>query len=115
MSGPIRYSDYLNASSFRHSTIPYSTISPAVDPATGAKDRRLDISFRQAMALIGPYCSTRIMEQIRAVVPLALYFRGSRVKVQVALARGKKLYDKREAKREKDDRRAIERAMMRRR
>ena len=73
MSGPIRYSDYLNASSFRHSTIPYSTISPAVDPATGPQDRRLDISFRQVMALIGPYCWTRIMEQIRAVVPLALY------------------------------------------
>ncbi len=73
MGGPIRYSDYVNASSFRHSTIPYSAISPVVDPATGAQDRRLDISFRQAMALIGPYCWTRIMEQIRAVVPLALY------------------------------------------
>ena len=47
------------------------------------------------------------------IVPLAIYFRGARVKVLMALCKGKKMYDKREAKREKDDKREIERAMKR--
>jgi SsrA-binding protein len=57
----------------------------------------------------------KVREKGVTLVPLALYFKGSRVKVTVALARGKKLYDKRAAKRDRDDKRAIERAMMRRR
>jgi len=48
-------------------------------------------------------------------VPLALYFLGSRVKLQVALARGRKLHDKRDREREKTDRRDIDRAMSRKR
>ena len=46
-----------------------------------------------------------------ALVPLSLYFKGSRVKAQVGICRGKKLYDKRDdlAKRAAD--RDIERAM----
>lgn len=49
------------------------------------------------------------------IVPLALYFLGSRVKLQVALARGRKLHDKRDREREKTDRRDIDRAMSRKR
>ncbi len=49
------------------------------------------------------------------IVPLALYFKGSRVKVSMALARGKKMYDKRQTQREKDDKREMDRATMRRR
>ncbi|MDZ4774653.1 MAG: SsrA-binding protein SmpB [Planctomycetota bacterium] len=45
------------------------------------------------------------------LVPLAIYFKGSRVKVQLGLAKGKKLYDKRADKKEKDDKREIDRAM----
>lgn len=44
------------------------------------------------------------------IVPLALYFRGARVKVQLGLAKGKKLYDKRADKKEKHDKREIDRA-----
>ncbi len=57
----------------------------------------------------------KVREKGVTIVPLALYFKGARVKVALALARGKKLYDKREAQREREDRRAIERAMSRRR
>jgi SsrA-binding protein len=57
----------------------------------------------------------KVREKGVTLVPLSLYFKGSRVKVRIALARGKKLYDKRETKRERDDKRAMERAMMRRR
>lgn len=55
-----------------------------------------------------------VREQGMTIVPLALYFRGSRVKVNLALCKGKKLYDKRQDKKDKDDRRSIERAMRRR-
>lgn len=47
------------------------------------------------------------------IVPLAIYFQGSLVKVKLALCKGKKLYDKRADKKEKDDKREIERAMSR--
>ena len=45
------------------------------------------------------------------LVPLSLYFKGSRVKVAVGLCKGKKLYDKREDIARKDANRSIERAM----
>jgi SsrA-binding protein len=45
------------------------------------------------------------------LVPLKLYFSRGRAKVEVAVARGKKLYDKREALAERDSQREIERAM----
>ena len=45
------------------------------------------------------------------LIPLQLYFKGSRVKVELALVTHKKQHDKRDAKREADDKREIDRAM----
>lgn len=45
------------------------------------------------------------------LVPLQLYFKGSRVKVQVGLCKGKKLYDKRATTAQRDAQRDIDRAM----
>ncbi|WP_431949215.1 SsrA-binding protein SmpB [Actinacidiphila sp. bgisy167] len=45
------------------------------------------------------------------IVPLALYFKDGRAKVEIALARGKKEYDKRQTLREKQDRREADRAV----
>ncbi|GAA1015858.1 SsrA-binding protein [Streptomyces sp. F-3] len=45
------------------------------------------------------------------IVPLSLYFKDGRAKVEIALAKGKKDYDKRQALREKQDRREAQRAM----
>lgn len=45
------------------------------------------------------------------LVPLSLYFKDGRAKVELALAKGKKEYDKRHALRERQDRREAERAM----
>jgi SsrA-binding protein len=56
----------------------------------------------------------RVKERGMTIVPLSLYFKGSRAKLAIALCKGKKMYDKRQDKREKDDRRDIERAMRRR-
>ena len=47
----------------------------------------------------------------RTVVPLSLYFKDGRVKVEIALATGKKAYDKRHALREQQDRRETDRAV----
>ena len=44
-----------------------------------------------------------------AIVPLSLYFSGPRVKVEIALAKGKKLYDKREAAAQRDAKREMDR------
>lgn len=45
------------------------------------------------------------------IVPLSIYFLGSQAKVEVALARGKKDWDKRQTLREKQDNREAQRAM----
>lgn len=45
------------------------------------------------------------------IVPLSMYFKDGRVKVEIALARGKKEYDKRQALREEQDKREALRVM----
>ena len=45
------------------------------------------------------------------LVPLSLYFKGSRIKVELAVAKGKKLYDKRETQAKHDAKRQMERAL----
>ena len=45
------------------------------------------------------------------LVPLSLYFKGSRVKMALGLCKGKKLYDKRDSAAKRDADRVIERAM----
>ncbi len=48
------------------------------------------------------------------LVPLRCYFKDGRVKVEIAVARGKRRYDKRQAIREREDKREAERALKRR-
>ncbi len=50
-----------------------------------------------------------------ALIPLSLYFKGSRLKIELGLGRGKKQYDKRESIAERDAQRRIDRAMRRER
>ena len=52
-------------------------------------------------------------EQGLSVVPLRLYFRGGRAKVEVALVKGKKSWDKRQAIAERDAKREMDRAIRR--
>ena len=57
----------------------------------------------------------RLERQIQAkgytIVPLSLYFEDGKVKVEIAVARGKREYDKRQSLREEQDRREAQRAM----
>ncbi|MEU5422355.1 SsrA-binding protein SmpB [Streptomyces sp. NPDC001407] len=54
---------------------------------------------------------SKSQETGHTIVPLALYFRGGRAKVEIALAKGKKEYDKRQTLREKQDTRESNRAI----
>ena len=54
---------------------------------------------------------SKSQETGHTIVPLALYFKDGRAKVEIALARGKKEYDKRQTLREKQDRRETDRAV----
>lgn len=52
-----------------------------------------------------------VRQQGYTLIPLSLYFKGSLVKLQLGLCRGKKLYDKREDMAKRDAKRDIDRAM----
>lgn len=54
---------------------------------------------------------SKAQESGHTIVPLALYFKDGRAKVEIALAKGKKEYDKRQTLREKQDRRETDRAI----
>ena len=53
----------------------------------------------------------KVSDKGYTIVPLSLYFKEGRAKVEIALARGKKEYDKRQTLREKQDRRESDRAI----
>jgi SsrA-binding protein len=52
----------------------------------------------------------KVKQKGLTLVPLKIYFKHGKVKLELALARGKKLYDKRDAEAEKDAKRNMERA-----
>lgn len=68
--------------------------------------RRLLMHKREIMRLYG-----KVKQDGYSLIPLSVYFKGSRVKVNVGLCKGKKLYDKRQAAAERDAKRQIDRAM----
>ncbi len=55
--------------------------------------------------------ATKTREKGRTIVPLAVYFKDGRAKVEIALATGKREYDKRQTLRERQDKREADRAM----
>ena len=74
------------------------------------RKRRLLLHRKQIMVL-----SQKVKERGLAIVPLRMYYSDKNlVKVEIALARGKKLHDKRQSMAERDVKRDIERAMKQR-
>lgn len=69
------------------------------------RTRRLLLHKREIMRL-----HAKVQQDGYALVPLSLYFSGPRVKVELALAKGKKLYDKREDAARRDAKREMDRA-----
>ena len=83
------------------------------EPAAGEghdpeRPRKLLMHRREIQRLIG-----KTQEKGLTLIPTRIYFSGPRAKVELALARGKDHYDKRDAIRERDQRRDMERELRR--
>ncbi len=70
------------------------------------RPRRLLMHKREILKLFA-----KVKQDGYSLVPLAVYFKGPRVKLEVGLAKGKKLYDKREAVAKRDAKREMDRAI----
>ena len=70
------------------------------------RPKRLLMHKREILKL-----QSRVMQEGVALIPLSLYFKDSRVKVELGLCKGKKLYDKRSSEAEKQSKRDIDRMM----
>lgn len=70
------------------------------------RERRLLLHKKEIMRLIG-----KTKEKGYSLIPLQVYFSGSKVKIELGLARGKKAYDKRDSIAERDAKRNMERAV----
>jgi SsrA-binding protein len=81
----------------------YSSGFGAVDPD---RARKLLLHRREIDELAG-----RTQQESLTLVPLSIYFKDGRAKVELALARGRKTYDKRHAIAERDARREADRAV----
>ena len=68
--------------------------------------RRLLMHKKEIMKLLG-----KVNQEGFSLIPLSIYFKGSILKVQVGLCKGKKLYDKRHVIAEKSAKRKIERTL----
>jgi SsrA-binding protein len=84
---------------------------PPYPPAAGAnhdpeRDRKLLVHRRELERLIG-----KTRERGLTLVPTRMYFSGPNAKVEIALARGKDVHDKRETIRRREQQREVERAL----
>jgi len=72
------------------------------------RTRKLLVSKREIRRLF-----TRVQEKGLTIIPLSIYFKGPYAKVELAIAQGKKSYDKREAVKERDAKRELAHRMRR--
>ena len=70
------------------------------------RTRKLLMHKREIMKLLG-----QVKQDGLTLIPISVYFKGSRVKVKVGLCKGKKLYDKRADAAQRDAKRSIDRAV----
>ena len=70
------------------------------------RTRKLLKHKREIMKLLG-----QVKQDGLTLIPISVYFKGSRVKVQVGLCKGKKLHDKRDAMAQRDAKRTIDREL----
>jgi SsrA-binding protein len=70
------------------------------------RDRKLLLHRKEIGRLSG-----KIAERGLTLIPLRMYFKGGRAKIEIGLARGKKLHDKRATLRERESRREMDKAV----
>ena len=83
----------------KYSNEGYSTHTPV-------RDRKLLLHKKELLNL-----RKMVDEKGKTLIPLSMYLKGGRVKVEFGLAQGKKMWDKRKTKMEKDVKRQVDRAM----
>ena len=83
----------------KYSNEGYSTHTPV-------RDRKLLLHKKELLIL-----RKMVDEKGKTLIPLSMYLKGGRVKVEFGLAQGKKMWDKRKTKMEKDVKRQVDRAM----
>ena len=83
----------------KYSNEGYSTHSPI-------RDRKLLLNKKELLKI-----RKMVDEKGKTLIPLSLYLKGGRVKVEFGLAQGKKIWDKRKTKMENDVKRQVDRAM----
>jgi SsrA-binding protein len=84
---------------------PYEPATRA-NPADPTRERKLLLHRAQIAKLVG-----RVAERGNTLVPLSIYFKDGRAKVELALARGRHTYDKRAALRKREDDETARRAL----
>lgn len=73
------------------------------------RERRLLLKANEIKRLVG-----KVQEKGLTLVPLRLYLKGRLIKLELGVGRGKKLYDKRETIKQRDQEREVERELSRR-
>ena len=68
----VKYSQYLNATAVGHRSVSYNFLAPVI-AGKSQKPNRIKLSFSQAVELMAPYCGLRVLDQLKAVAPLAAY------------------------------------------
>jgi len=84
---------------------PLATVSTHIYPEA-TRTRKLLLHAEEIRKLIG-----KVEQRGYTLVPLNLHYKNGRVKLDFALGRGKKLFDKRDTARDKDSEREVERVM----
>ncbi len=86
-----------------NATIPPWQVANAPGSYDQTRSRRLLLSDQELKYLTGKISHTGL-----TIVPIRVYNKGSRIKVEIGLAKGKKLHNKKEEQREKDIKREAE-------
>ncbi len=69
----MKFSDYIHESEVNHNTLSYNLLTPKPSKGKSLKPGKIKVSPSKALSLLAPYTISRIMEQVKAVVPLAAY------------------------------------------
>ena len=69
----MKYSDFLHESEINHKSISYNFLTPKPSKGKSLKPQKIKVGASKVFSLLGPYTYTRVMDQVKAVVPLAAY------------------------------------------
>jgi len=69
----MKYSDFVHESEIKHNTISYNLLTPTPSKGKSLKADKIKIGFTKAVSLLAPYTYVRILDQVKAVFPLAIY------------------------------------------